>query len=78
MYKEEVEKLVKAIDIAIEAAEKYMPEQNLKTQEYFIKAYKRFKEFLMYLKPQYQNLTSLNSSSADVFTYFQEAKGETL
>ena len=51
VYKEEAEKLVKAIDIAIEAAEKCMPEQDLKTQEYFITAYKSFKELLLYPEP---------------------------
>lgn len=75
-YEEEVIKLSKAIDIAIEAAEKYMPEQDEKTQEYFIKAYRIFKEEILNPKPQYKNLKSLGYNITEVFTYFQEAKGD--
>lgn len=78
IYKEEVEKLVKAIDIAIEAVKKYMPEQDLKTQEHFIKSYQMFKEETLNPKPQYRNLKSLDLSKVDVFIYFQEVKGDTV
>jgi hypothetical protein len=78
-YDEEASKLAKAIDIAIEAAEKYVPEKEDKTtQEYFIKAYKMFKEDLLQSRKEYKNLTSLKYRITEVFTYFQEGRGETV
>src|SRR5690349_9615327 len=77
-YEQEAEKLAKVIDIAIEACEKHMPENDITTQKYFISGYTKFKEEALSPKPEYKNLKSLDSLKNDVFIYFQEGKGDTV
>jgi len=75
-YSEEANKLVKAIDIAIEAinihAPKEMPPEEIKD---FIIFYSDIKKDILNPKPQFKNLQSLKYDIQEVFTYFQESAG---
>ncbi|QMU30609.1 hypothetical protein [Adhaeribacter radiodurans] len=77
-YQEEVAKLIRAIEIAVDSFEKYCPKDLDKTShEHVISCYKGWKEELLHPLPQYMNLASLKYFIEDVFTYFQESSGET-
>ena len=78
-YQEEATKLAAAIDIAIEAFKEECPSNfNKSQQEHFIATYTEWKERCLNPDPQFKNLTSLNYSINDVFTYFQEGTGNTV
>jgi hypothetical protein len=69
-YKDESEKLAKAIDIAIDAFNKYRPEKET------INGYEMWKTMALNPEPPYKKLASLNYLIEYVFTYFQEGGGE--
>ena len=77
-YKEESEKLIKAIDIALVVFKDYPPLHHMTATflEHTIKCYEGWKEDLLNPKPQYENLGSLKYHIDDVFTYFNESGGE--
>ena len=78
-YEEEAQKLARAIDIAIEAFEKYRPLHF--TEEHItwtISCYQQFKQDALHPKPQFKKLSSLKYIVSDAFTYFQESAGETV
>jgi len=76
-YKQEASRLGKAIDIAIEATEKYPPKDfEQKHIDHWIKVHQEWKRELFECEPKYQNLATLKYSVNNVLTYFQEAYGE--
>lgn len=78
-YQEEANKLAAAIDIAIEAFTLVCPPNVEKSQqEHFISCYSEWKERCLNPDPRFKNLTSLQYSINDVFTYFQEGTGQTV
>ena len=79
VYEIEAQKLAKAIDIAIEAFNKYIPENfEQKHLDHIINCYLEWKKEILNPEPKYRNLTSLKYKINDVFTLFQEDKGETV
>jgi hypothetical protein len=76
---EQAEKLIKAIDIAIEVIKTNPPngfnEQHI---EIVLQTYERVKNSLLNPDPKYLNLGSLKYKIQDVFTYFNEGTGETV
>lgn len=78
-YEEKAEQLAKAIDIAIEAMKLFPPKgYDEKHLIHFMGVYNKWKDEILNPKPQYKNLQSLAYSICDVFTFFQEANGETV
>ncbi|MCH2045126.1 MAG: hypothetical protein MK212_13500 [Saprospiraceae bacterium] len=78
-YTDEANKLTKAIDIAIEAHQKYQPDDLTKVQvDQAIAAYKQYKEMALNPAPQFKKIASLKYLIEAVFTYFQEASGKTV
>jgi hypothetical protein len=78
-YKDESERLAKAIDIAIESFQKYTPKGfDNGHVEHFVNQYKATKSSCLNPESQYANLKSLKYSQQDVFTYFQESSGDTV
>ena len=77
IYEDEAIKLSKAIDIAIEAFEKYpaeiFTEENLK---HFINCYRERKDFALNPEPKFRKIASLKYLIDDVFIYFQESNGK--
>ena len=75
-YNAEALRLAKAIDLAIEAFQKYSP-QNWNTQQvmHFVKVYSEWKNSALNPAPQFKKAASLNYIIEDVFTYFQEGAG---
>lgn len=79
IYDEEADKLVKAIDIAIEAFSVKCPADfDRNHQQHFISCYTEWKENCLHPEPKFKNLTSLKYLVEDVFTYFQEGTGPTV
>ncbi|PQJ12975.1 hypothetical protein CJD36_004320 [Flavipsychrobacter stenotrophus] len=76
-YDIHAEELSKAIDIAIDAFQKYRPDGfDDKQLTHVINVYRKFKGDA--LAPKFRNLKSLKYNIVDVFTYFQEASGKTV
>ena len=71
-YADEVVKIISAIDIAIEAFEKF----DVKDKDVFIRVYKDYKEKRLNAEAQYRNMASLNYTIADILTWFQEGTGD--
>jgi len=71
-YNDEAIKLSKAIDIAIQAFEKF----DLKDKEWFIKCYKEWKEGLFERDKFYKTMRSFKYDVENVFTFFQEGSGK--
>ena len=78
-YEVEANKLAHAIDIAIETFRQFPP-QNLEKHhiDHFINVYQEWKEMTLHPEPKFKTVTSLKYKIHDVFTYFQEAEGETV
>jgi len=77
-YKEESEKLVIAIDIAIEAYSKHSPKDFEQHIEFTVSLHKVWRDQVINPEPKYKNMASLNYQIQNVFTYFQEGSGETV
>ena len=78
-YQEEANKLITAIDIAIEAFKlECPPDFEKRHQEHTISCYTNLKESCLNPDAQFRNLASLKYSINDVFTYFQEGTGKTV
>lgn len=75
-YTQELENLVKAIDIAIESYQNFPPklwnENHIKIVTYQLM---EEKSTVIHAEPKFRNLSSLKYSIKTVFTYFQEASG---
>lgn len=77
-YAEEAERLSKAIDIAIDAFTKFIPDGvSEEFRQHMIKCYNEWKSRVLHPEPKYRTLASLKYSIDDVFTYFQESSGPT-
>jgi hypothetical protein len=78
-YIEQSSHLIKAIEIAIDVLKKIPPkgfeEHDTRT---FVGFYEGCKESLINPDPKYSNLASLKYDIEAVFTYFNEASGETV
>ena len=78
-YKDSVENLSKAIDIAVNVINQTPPdkfrEQDIKQ---FISVYLEYQNKILNPQPQFANMTSLKYSINDIFTYFQEGAGQTV
>lgn len=76
-YNSEALRLAKAIDLAIDAFQKYSP-QDWSTQQvaHFVRVYSDWKSLALNPAPQYKKAVSLNYIIQDVFTYFQEGNGD--
>ena len=78
-YVEKATALSQAIDIAIATFREVPPEGFSKADvEHFVTVYLDWKDNLFNTEPQFLNVTSLAYVEADVFTYFQEATGNTV
>ena len=78
-YETEAIKLAKAIDIAIDSFNKYPPKDSKKENlDHIISVYYEWKDSILNPEPKYKKIASLKYSVQDVFTYFQEALGETV
>jgi len=78
-YQEEANKLAAAIDLAVESFEKYCPKEfDKKSLDHTISCYEEWKEMTLNPEPKYKSLASLKYQIESVFTYFQEATGETV
>ena len=78
-YESESQKLVKAIEIAVETFRDKCPENfTPEHQEHFIKTYLGWKESCLNPERKYRNLNSLKYDIEAVFTYFQEGAGPTV
>ena len=75
-YEEEAIKLSIAVDIAIEAFEKYQPEIWSEVElNHIIGCYQEWKSMALNPQPEFRKIASLKYKINDVFTYFQEASG---
>jgi hypothetical protein len=78
-YTTEAAKLARAIDIAIESFRKYPPkDMNESHVLHFAQIYSEWKDSALNPAPVYRKLSSLKYIAQDIFTYFQEAAGETV
>lgn len=78
-YQTESIKLAKAIDIAIDAYSKYPPKDfQRKDCDHVISVYYEWKNDVLNPEPQYRKIASLKYHIEAVFTYFQEASGQTV
>ncbi len=78
-YNEAVKNILLAIDIAIDVFQKYPPEEFEKHHiEHTVNVYREFKVGRIEAEPHFQNMASLKYDIEAVFTYFQEASGETV
>ena len=76
-YKDESEKLAKAIDIAIDAFKKFAPFNLSQSQlDSVIENYEEWKKNALNPEPQFKRLASLNYLIQYTFTPFQEGTGE--
>lgn len=76
-YEEESEKLIKAIDIAIDSFHKYLPKDwEMNHLVHTVDCYKNWKEQV--INSTSKSLTSLKYHINDVFTYFNEVTGQTV
>ena len=77
IYEDEAIKLSKAIDIAIEAFEKYPPEIWTKDiLTHVINCYREWKDDALNPEPKFKKITSLKYIIESVFTYFEESNGK--
>lgn len=75
-YQTEALRISKAIDIAIEAFQKYpLKGMNEHQMEHHIKCYSEWKDWALNPKPEYRSLASLKYIIQDVFIFFNEASG---
>ncbi len=76
-YEEEANKLAQAIDIAIEAFQKYPP-KNFQQEHVnqFVDTYLDYKNKTLNPEPQFRKLASLKYKTQDVFIFFQESSGD--
>lgn len=78
-YEEEAQKLARAIDLAIEAFEKECPPDfQAQHQAHMISTYGEWKRQCLHPEAAFRNLASLKYLAESVFTYFQEASGNTV
>lgn len=78
-YEEEAQKLARAIDLAIEAFEKECPPDfQAQHQAHLISTYGDWKRQCLNPEAAFRNLASLKYLVESVFTYFQEASGNTV
>ena len=76
-YKDESEKLAKAIDIAIDVFKKFAPFGLSQSQlSATIKTYEEWKENALYPEPQFKRLAFLKYLIDSILTPFQEGAGE--
>ncbi len=76
-YQIEAEKLVRAIDIKMEAVQKYIPKGfTQKHIDLIVKSCLQDKELALDKNKKFRNMASLNSLKNDVLTIFQEDSGE--
>lgn len=78
-YKEQAESLSKAIDIAISSFQNYPPKGFDKSHiDHIINTYLDARNRALNPEPQFEKISSLKYIVEEVFTYFQEATGETV
>lgn len=78
-YQEEVEKLLKAIDISIESFKTYPPKDWTPDIVKMVTSnLEKDKLRIINAEPKYRTLASLKYDIEAVFTYFQEGAGETV
>ncbi len=78
-YNEAVENLIEAVSIAIQVIKDYPPKELNNTQlHHVINVYSEWKADIVNPKPKFANMSSLKYKIENVFTYFQEDKGETV
>lgn len=78
-FQEKKENLVKAIEIAIDVFQEFPPLDLEKNHiDHFIKVYLGYKNSVINPEPRYDNSKSLAYTHDDIFTFFQEATGETV
>jgi hypothetical protein len=78
-YIEQSTNLLKAIDIAIEVFKRTPPNGfNQQHVHVMVDSYKHFKKLIIEAEPKFQTLASLKYDIQNVFTFFQEASGETV
>lgn len=71
--------LIKAIDIAIDAFNKFPPEKfHPEHIEHTINCYLDWKNNILNAESEYKNLKSLKYDIENVFTFFQESSGKTV
>lgn len=76
-YDDEVLVLAKAVDIAIEAVQKFPPKELTQANlNQFISAYEDFKKTALTAEGKFRNMQSLKSIRASALIYFQESAGE--
>lgn len=76
-YDVEASRLVKAIDLAIDAFKSFPPTVFSKEQiEHFANTYTEWKFSILNPASAFRNIRSLDYRVADVFTFFQESTGE--
>lgn len=78
-YHSESIRLAKAIDIAIDAFEKFPPEGFTRDNtEHITKVYTDWKFSVLNPEPQFKKIASLNHYVQEAFTFFQESTGATV
>jgi hypothetical protein len=78
-YKQAVENLTEATNIAIQVIKEYPPKELNDFQwNHIINVYYEWKEGIVNPEPKFDNMGSLKYSIDAVFTYFQEDKGHTV
>ena len=76
-YTEEADRLAKAIDIAIEAFQKFTKKDwDEKVVQHCVKVYSEIKDSCVNPETKFKTLGSLRYSINDVLTYFQESSGQ--
>ena len=76
-YSEESVRLSKAVDIAIEAIQKFPPKGFAPEHvKHFVNSYSDFKNQIENPEPGFDNTKSLKYLQNDVFTFFQEGSGD--
>ena len=78
-YETEALRLARAIDLAIDSFKTHPPKNFDKHGiDHIINVYSEWKTTVLNPSPLYRKLASLKYMVADVFTFFQEANGETV
>lgn len=78
-YENEVQKLILAIDIAIESFQKHWPKDFQQEHiDVVINSYNIFKEECIETEEKFKNLKSLKYTEEEAFIYFNEGVGETV
>jgi len=76
-YTIEATKLAMAINIAVEAIQKFPPKDYLSEHVHqFIKVYQDTKEACLNPEARFRNLVSLKYSRNDILIFFQESSGK--